>query len=203
MVAILGGAKVKDKIGIVKSLLNKADTIIIGGGMAFTFLKAQGYEIGKSLLDSEQLEYCKEILDEANSKGVKILLPVDTVVAESIDSKEGQLSDLNIASDKMGVDIGKKTIKLFTKAIKKAKTVIWNGPMGVFENDAFSKGTYKVAKAVAKCHGTTIIGGGDSVSAIVNMGLGKKISHLSTGGGASLKLFEGKVLPGIDCLNNK
>jgi phosphoglycerate kinase len=204
MVAILGGAKVKDKIGIVKSLLGKANSIIIGGGMAFTFLKAQGLEIGKSLCDDEQLEYCKEILAEAKEKGVNILLPVDTVVADSIDSLSGDnLKEVNIPADKMGVDIGKKTIKQFVKTIKKAKTVIWNGPMGVFENDAFNVGTYKVAKAVAKCHGTTIIGGGDSVSAIVNMGLSKKISHLSTGGGASLKLFEGKVLPAVDIIENK
>ena len=204
MVAILGGAKVKDKIGIVKSLLGKANSIIIGGGMAFTFLKAQGLEIGKSLCDDEQLDYCKEILAEAKEKGVNILLPVDTVVADSIDSSSGDnLKEVNIPADKMGVDIGKKTIKLFVKTIKKAKTVIWNGPMGVFENDAFNVGTYKIAKAVAKCHGTTIIGGGDSVSAIVNMGLSKKISHLSTGGGASLKLFEGKVLPAVDIIENK
>ena len=204
MVAILGGAKVKDKIGIVKSLVEKADSIIIGGGMAFTFLKAQGYEIGKSLCDDEQMEYCKEILNTAKEKGVNILLPVDAVVAESIDAKSGeQTKGINVPEGLMGVDIGKKTVKAFVKTIKKAKTLVWNGPMGVFENDAFSQGTYKVAKAVAKCHGTTIVGGGDSVSAIVNMGLKKKISHLSTGGGASLKLFEGKVLPAVDVIENK
>lgn len=204
MVAILGGAKVKDKIGIVRSLIDKADSIIIGGGMAFTFLRAQGFEIGKSLCDQEQLEYCKEILTLAKDKGVNILLPVDSIVADGIDDKDGELTkDVNVPADKMGVDIGKKTIKTFVKVIKKAKTLVWNGPMGVFENDAFSQGTYKVAKAVAKCHGTTIVGGGDSVSAIVNMGLKKKISHLSTGGGASLKLFEGKVLPAVDVIENK
>lgn len=204
MVAILGGAKVKDKIGIVSSLLNTANTIIIGGGMAFTFLKAKGFEIGKSLCDDEQLEYCKEILKEAEEKKVEILLPVDVVVSDSIDSNSGDyISEINVPSDKMGVDIGKLTIKKFVKTIKKAKTVIWNGPMGVFENVAFSEGTYKVAKAVAKCHGKTIVGGGDSVSAIVNMGLKKKISHLSTGGGASLKLFEGKVLSAVDIIENK
>ena len=204
MVAILGGAKVKDKIGIVKSLLDKANTIIIGGGMAFTFLKAQGQNIGKSLSDDEQLEYCKELLNEAVKKNVNILLPCDVVVANSIEDNDGEYIDsINVPSDKMGVDIGKKTIKQFVKSIKKAKTVVWNGPMGVFENDAFAEGTYKVAKAVAKSHSISIVGGGDSVSAIVNMGLNKKITHLSTGGGASLKLFEGKVLPAVDIIENK
>ncbi len=204
-VAILGGAKVKDKIGIVKSLIGKANTIIIGGGMAFTFLKAQDYNIGKSLCDDEQLAYCKEIIELAKDSHVNLLLPSDVVIADAIDSESGECVNISegIPSDKMGVDIGKKTIKQYVKAIKRSKTVIWNGPMGVFENKAFSEGTYKVAKAVAKCHGTTIVGGGDSVSAIVNMGLKKKISHLSTGGGASLKLLEGKVLPAVDIIENK
>lgn len=204
-VAILGGAKVKDKIGIVKSLIDKANTIIIGGGMAFTFLKAQGYNIGKSLCDDEQWDYCKEIIGLAKDNNVNLLLPSDVIISDAIDGESGEYVDISqgIPADKMGVDIGKNTIKQYVKAIKRAKTVIWNGPMGVFENKAFSEGTYKVAKAVAKCHGTTIVGGGDSVSAIVNMGLKKKISHLSTGGGASLKLFEGKVLPAVDIIENK
>ena len=204
MVAILGGAKVKDKLPIVESLLKSANSIIIGGGMAFTFLKAKGLNIGNSLCDDEQLESCKNILKLAEESNVEILLPEDIIVANSIESQEGEyLPNIDIASDKMGVDIGKLTIKKFVKKIKKAKTVIWNGPMGVFENDAFSEGTLKVAKAVAKCRGITIVGGGDSVSAISNMKLTKKISHISTGGGASLKLFEGKVLPAIDIIENK
>jgi phosphoglycerate kinase len=204
LVAILGGAKVKDKIGIVRSLLDRANTIIIGGGMAFTFLKAKGLEIGKSICDNQQLDYCKEILELAEEKGVKILLPTDVVVADTISDAAGDyLKEINIPSEKMGVDIGKKTIKMFVKAIKKAKSIVWNGPMGVFENDAFNQGTLKVAKAVAKNRGTTIVGGGDSVAALVNMGLSKKITHISTGGGASLKLFEGKVLPAVDIIENK
>jgi len=204
MVAILGGAKVKDKLPIVESLLKTADSIIIGGGMAFTFLKAKGLNIGSSLCDADQLEMCKNVLAVAEEKKVEILLPEDVVVAKSIEDSHGEYQEsIDIKDGDMGVDIGKKSIKKFVKKIKKAKTVIWNGPMGVFENEAFSEGTFKVAKAVAKCHGITIVGGGDSVSAISQMGLSKKISHISTGGGASLKLFEGKVLTAVDIIENK
>lgn len=204
LVAILGGAKIKDKIGIVESLLNSANTIIIGGGMAYTFLKAQGYNIGNSLCDDEQLEFCKNVLASAEEKGVNILLPCDAVVANSINDEAGEyIESINIPEGKMGVDIGKKSIKMFKKVIRKAKSLVWNGPMGVFENTAFAEGTNKVAKAVAKCRGITIIGGGDSASAIIKMGYAKKITHLSTGGGASLKLFEGKILPAIDIIENK
>lgn len=203
-VALLGGAKVKDKLGIVETMLDIADTIIIGGGMAYTFLRAMGYKMGASIVDDEKIELAREILAKANEKEVKILLPCDHVVGRSIEDKEGvYIKTINIPEDYMGLDIGKQTIKQYTKAIKKARTVIWNGPMGVFENSAFSEGTYKIAKAVAKCKGNTIIGGGDSVSAIVNMGFEKKVGHISTGGGASLKLFEGKILPGVDVIENK
>lgn len=204
MTAILGGAKIKDKLPIVESLVKTADAIIIGGGMAYTFLKSKGYNIGNSLCDDEQLELCKNVLKMAEEKGVEILLPCDIVVANSIADNAGELlNEVDIPNDKMGVDIGKKTIKTFVKKIKKSRTVIWNGPMGVFENDAFSQGTFKVAKAVAKCRGTSIIGGGDSVAAITQIGLAKKITHISTGGGASMKLFEGKVLPAVDIIENK
>lgn len=204
MTAILGGAKVKDKLPIVESLVKTANTIILGGGMAYTFLKAKGYNIGNSLCDNEQIEYCKNVLKAAEEKGVEILLPSDVVMANTIEDKEGELlSEINIPENKMGVDIGKKTIKTFVKKIKKSKTVIWNGPMGVFENSAFSNGTFKVAKAVAKSRCVSIIGGGDSVAALTQMKLDKKVSHISTGGGASMKLFEGKVLPAVDIIENK
>lgn len=203
-VAIIGGAKVGDKLGIVEKMCDIADTIIIGGGMAYTFLKAMGYKMGESIVDKEKIELARNILFKSNEREVKILLPCDHIVGKSIDDKEGvYIRTINIPDGYMGLDIGKQTIKQYTKAIKKARTVIWNGPMGVFENDAFSEGTYKIAKAVAKCKGVTIVGGGDSVNAIKNMGFEKKISHISTGGGASLKLFEGKILPGVDVIENK
>lgn len=203
-VALLGGAKVSDKLGIVDKMCDIADTIIIGGGMAYTFLKAMGYKMGESIVDKDKIDLARNILFKANEKGVKILLPCDHIVGKSIEDKEGvYIRTINIPDGYMGLDIGKQTVKQYVKAIKRARTVVWNGPMGVFENAAFSEGTYKVAKAVAKCKGTTIVGGGDSVSAISNMGFEKKITHISTGGGASLKLFEGKILPGVDVIENK
>ncbi len=203
-VGILGGAKVKDKLGIVDGLLDKVDTLIIGGGMAYTFLFAQGSKIGKSLFDKEKVAECKKVLKKAKEKNVEILLPVDNIISTDIkNTKNAKLiKDNNIPEDYMGVDIGPKTIKLYVKAIKRAKTVIWNGPMGVFETKEFAVGTYKVAKAVSKVKGVTIIGGGDSASAIVNMKLNKKVTHISTGGGASLQLFEGKTLPAVDIIEN-
>ena len=172
--------------------------------MAFTFLKAMGKNVGNSLVDDEQLEMCTNALNKANEKGVQILLPSDVLVAGDINAKEAEyLPEIDIPKNKMGLDIGKKTIKQYTKVIKKAKTVIWNGPMGVFENPVFANGTYKVAKAVAKSHAISIVGGGDSASAIINMGFEKKITHISTGGGASLKLLEGKVLPAVDIIENR
>lgn len=203
-VAILGGAKISDKLNIVNTLIESANTIIIGGGMAFTFLKAMDKNVGNSLVDDEQLEMCTNALNKANEKGVQILLPSDVLVAGDINAKEAEyLPEIDIPKNKMGLDIGKKTIKQYTKVIKKAKTVIWNGPMGVFENPVFANGTYKVAKAVAKSHAISIVGGGDSASAIINMGFEKKITHISTGGGASLKLLEGKVLPAVDIIENR
>lgn len=204
-VGILGGAKVKDKIGIIDSLLNTVDTLIIGGGMAYTFLKAKGYNIGNSLLDESNLKVAKDLMKKAEEKNVNLLLPVDFVETTSIDDVTGHrfTKDANISDGYMGVDIGKKSIKLFSKAIKKAKTVIWNGPVGVFEKKEFAVGTYAIAKKLTKVKGTTIIGGGDSASAVINMGLAQKMTHISTGGGASLKLFEGKILPGVDVIDNK
>ena len=203
-VGILGGSKVKDKIGIIDSLLDSVDTLIIGGGMAYTFLYALGYKIGKSLLDETNIEEAKKLMQKADEKGVKFLLPIDFIETSSIDDTLNYklTKDQNIDDNLMGVDIGKKTIKLFTKAIKKAKTVIWNGPVGVFEKKEFAVGTYSIAKALTKVKGTTIIGGGDSASAVINMGLANKMTHISTGGGASLKLFEGKILPGVDVIDN-
>ncbi len=203
-VGILGGAKVADKIGIIDSLLNTVDTLIIGGGMAYTFMYALGYKVGKSLLDQENVETAKQLINKANEKGVNFLLPVDYVVTPSIDDTTNykNTKDQNVDDDYMGVDIGKKSIKLFAKAIKKAHTVIWNGPLGVFEKKEFAVGTYAIAKQLTKVKGTTIIGGGDSASAVINMGLANKMTHISTGGGASLKLFEGKVLPGVDVIDN-
>ena len=205
LVGILGGAKVSDKLPIVEKLLDVCDTLIIGGGMAYTFQKAMGNSIGTSLLDESKIEDCKRVLKLAEEKGVNLILPVDYVTSLDIkDTANVKLTkDANIEEGYMGVDIGKKSIKLFVKAIKKAKTVIWNGPMGVFEEPKFAVGTYKVAKALTKVKGTTIIGGGDSGSAVINMGLAHKITHISTGGGASLKLFEGKILPGVDVIENK
>ena len=203
-VAILGGAKVADKLGLINTLIDKADTVVVGGGMAFTFLKAMGKNIGNSLVDDEQLEMCKQALEKAKQKGVEVLLPVDVVVASDINAKDGEyLKEIDVPKGKMGLDIGKKTIKLFAKTIKKAKTIVWNGPMGVFENPVFATGTYKVAKAVAKSHAISIVGGGDSASAITHMGFEKKITHISTGGGASMKLLEGKVLPAVDIIENR
>ena len=180
------------------------DTLIIGGGMAYTFLFAQGNKIGKSLFDKEKVAECKKVLKKAKEKNVEILLPVDNIISTDIkNTKNAKLiKDNNIPEDYMGVDIGPKTIKSYVKAIKRAKTVIWNGPMGVFETKEFAVGTYKVAKAVSKVKGVTIIGGGDSASAIVNMKLNKKVTHISTGGGASLQLFEGKTLPAVDIIEN-
>ncbi len=205
LVGILGGAKISDKISIVDKLLDVCDTLIIGGGMAYTFQKALGYNIGESLLDESKIKDCKKMLEKAKKNNVDLLLPVDYIESKAInDTANAKLTKTqNIDDGFMGVDIGKKTIKMFVKAIKKAKTVIWNGPMGVFEEPKFAVGTYKVAKALTKVKGTTIIGGGDSGSAVINMGLSHKITHISTGGGASLKLFEGKILPGVDVIENK
>ena len=211
-IAILGGAKIADKLNVINNLLDKCDALIIGGGMAYTFLKAQGGKEGLSLVDDEKLEYCENMLDKAEILGKGIYLPVDSaivpafpdpidapVTVEYVDSK-------SIPDDKMGLDIGVKTQELFANVIKGAKTVIWNGPMGVFENPTLAKGTYAVAEALASLHGTgatTIIGGGDSAAAVQQLGFADKMTHISTGGGASLELFEGKVLPGIACLNDK
>lgn len=203
-VGILGGAKVADKLSIVNALLDKVDTLIIGGGMSYTFQKAQGYTIGESLLDESKIEDTKLMMAKAKEKGVSLLLPVDYVVSKGINDVESKMviEDCNIPDGYMGVDIGPKTIELYTNAIKSAKTVIWNGPMGVFEQEEFAVGTNKVAVALTELDGTTIIGGGDSASAIINMGLQDKITHISTGGGASLKLFEGKELPGVAVIPN-
>ncbi len=203
-VAILGGAKVKDKIGIIDSLLNSVDTLIIGGGMAYTFLHVLGHKIGNSLFDATNVEVAKQLMDKAKEKGVEFLLPVDFVETPNFDDVVNyrNTADANITDGYEGVDIGKKSIKLFSKAVKKAKTVIWNGPVGVFEKKEFAVGTYAIAKKLTKVKGTTIIGGGDSASAVINMGLAKKMTHISTGGGASLKLFEGKILPGVDVIDN-
>ena len=204
-VAILGGAKVADKIGVITNLLNKCDTLLIGGGMAYTFFKAMGYEIGDSLLDAESIDLAKQLMETAKQKGVKLLLPVDTVVAKAFaaDAEHMTVSANAIPAGWQGLDIGEKTRELFAAEIKNAKTVIWNGPMGVFEFPAFSKGTEAVAKACAECGGTTIIGGGDSASAVKKLGYADKMTHISTGGGASLEFLEGKVLPGVAALNDK
>ena len=208
-VAILGGAKVADKLNVIENLLEKVDTLIIGGGMAYTFLKAQGYEIGTSLLDETKIDYCKDMLAKAEAKGVKILLPVDTVCVKEfpnpIDAAvEPVVVDSNaIPADMMGCDIGPKTAALYAEAAKAAKTVIWNGPMGVFENPTLAAGTLAVAKALAESEAITIIGGGDSAAAVEQMGLGAQMTHISTGGGASLEYLEGKTLPGVACLDEK
>ena len=208
-VAILGGAKVADKLKVIENLLTKVDTLIIGGGMAYTFLAAQGKGIGTSLYDAEKLDYCKDMLKKAEEKGVKLLLPVDTVVASAfpdpIDApvETEIVCSSAIPADKMGLDIGPKTRELFAEAAKTAKTVIWNGPMGVFENDALAKGTIAVAAALAESDATTIVGGGDSAAAVEKLGFADKITHISTGGGASLEFLEGLELPGIACLNDK
>ena len=203
--AILGGAKVKDKLGVIGNLLEKVDTLIIGGGMAYTFMKAQGGKIGDSLVDDERLEQVLGFMKKAEEKGVKLLLPVDTLIADAFEGyteiktcKAGQVPD-----GWQGLDIGPESIKLFSEAIKNAKTIVWNGPMGVFENPDFAKGTLAVATAMAESDAITIIGGGDSAAAVNQMGLGDKMSHISTGGGASLEFLEGKELPGVACLNDK
>lgn len=204
-VAILGGAKVADKIGVITNLLNKCDTLLIGGGMAYTFFKAMGYEIGDSLLDAESIDLAKQLMETAKEKGVKLLLPVDTVVAKAFaaDAEHMTVAANVIPAGWQGLDIGEKTRELFAAEIKNAKTVIWNGPMGVFEFPEFAKGTEAVAKACAECGGTTIIGGGDSASAVKKLGYADKMTHISTGGGASLEFLEGKVLPGVAALNDK
>ena len=203
-VAILGGAKVSDKINVINNLLEKVDTLIIGGGMAYTFLKAQGYEIGTSLVEADRVDYAKEMIEKAAAKGVKFLLPVDhRVAAEFKDVAAVVTEDQNIPAGHMGLDIGPKTETLYADAIKDAKTVIWNGPMGVFEFENFNKGTIAVAKAMADADATTVIGGGDSAAAVNILGFGDKMTHISTGGGASLEFLEGKELPGIVALDNK
>ncbi|MCT4618493.1 MAG: phosphoglycerate kinase [Marinisporobacter sp.] len=204
-VAILGGAKVSDKIGVINNLLEKVDTLIIGGGMAYTFLKAKGLEIGKSLLEEDKVELAKELMQKAQDKDVNLLLPVDVVVAKEFkaDAEHETVKVENISVDVMGLDTGKESIKIFSKAIKDAKTVVWNGPMGVFEMPAFALGTKGVAEAMAMSEGTTIIGGGDSAAAAEQLGFADQMSHISTGGGASLEFLEGKELPGIVAINDK
>ena len=206
-VAILGGAKVADKLNVISNLLEKCDTLIIGGGMAYTFLKAQGKEVGKSLVDDSKIDYCKEMMDKAEKLGKKLLLPIDTTITKDfpdpIDAPIEVTVVDTIPADMQGLDIGTKTAELYADAVKSAKTVVWNGPMGVFENPILAKGTIAVAKALAETEATTIIGGGDSAAAVNNLGFGDKMSHISTGGGASLEFLEGKELPGIACLNEK
>ena len=208
-VAILGGAKVADKLNVISNLLEKCDTLIIGGGMAYTFLKAEGYEVGTSLVDDTKLDYCKEMLDKAKANGKTLLLPIDTVVAKEfpdpIDApiEVATYSSHEIPADRMGLDIGEKTQALFADAVKTAKTVVWNGPMGVFENPILNKGTVAVAQALADADATTIIGGGDSAAAVMQLGFADKMSHISTGGGASLEYLEGKVLPGVAAIADK
>ena len=208
-VAILGGAKVADKLNVISNLLEKCDTLIIGGGMAYTFLKAKGYEVGTSLVDDEKIDYCKQMIEKAEKLGKKLLLPVDTTIAKAfpdpIDAPiEVSVVDSDkIPADMMGLDIGPKTMELFAEAAKTAKTVVWNGPMGVFENPVLKKGTVAVCEALAAADATTIIGGGDSATAAINLGYADKMSHISTGGGASLEYLEGKGLPGIDAIQDK
>ena len=208
-VAILGGAKVSDKLNVINNLLEKVDTLIIGGGMAYTFLAAKGYSVGSSLLDNEKIDYCKEMMAKAEAKGVKLLLPVDTYVGASFPNPiDAEIEVKNVAADAMpegmmGLDIGDETRKLFAEAAKSAKTVVWNGPMGVFENPTLAQGTIAVAKALAESDAVTIVGGGDSAAACEQMGFADKITHISTGGGASLEFLEGLELPGIACLQDK
>lgn len=204
-VAILGGAKVSDKIGVIENLLDKVDYLIIGGGMAYTFLKAKGYEIGTSICENEKIELATNIMEKAQQKGVELLLPVETVVAKefSADSEPVVVPSDKIPADMMGMDIGPKTIELFSEVVKKAKTVIWNGPMGVFEFPKFAVGTKAIAKALAETDAVTIIGGGDSAAAVAQLGFADKMTHISTGGGASLEYLEGIELPGIAALNDK
>ena len=208
-VAILGGAKVADKLNVISNLLTKCDTLIIGGGMAYTFLKAKGYEVGSSLVDDTKTDYCRQMLDKANELGKNILLPTDTVVASAfpdpIDAKIDveTVSVESIPSDKMGLDIGEETQKSYAEAVKNARTVVWNGPMGVFENEILAKGTVAVAKALSETDATTIIGGGDSAAAVNQLGYADKMTHISTGGGASLEFLEGKELPGVAVIKDK
>ena len=208
-VAILGGAKVSDKLNVIKNLLEKVDTLIIGGGMAYTFLAAKGYSIGKSLLDAEKLDYCREMLQKAEEKGVRLLLPVDAVVAAGFpDPIDGPIEVRTVAadaigSDDMGLDIGEKTRAIFAEAVRNAKTVVWNGPMGVFENPTLAAGTIAVAQALADSDAITIVGGGDSAAACEQLGFADRITHISTGGGASLEFLEGLELPGIACLQDR
>lgn len=208
-VAVLGGAKVADKLNVISNLLDKCDTLIIGGGMAYTFLKAQGKEVGKSLVDDEKIDYCKEMIAKAEKNGKKLLLPIDTTIAAGFpDPIDAPIEVSTVDSDKIpadmeGLDIGPKTMELFANEVKGAKTVVWNGPMGVFENPILAKGTIAVAKGMAEADATTIIGGGDSAAAVVQLGFADKMTHISTGGGASLEYLEGKGLPGIDAIQDK
>ncbi len=208
-VAILGGAKVADKLSVINNLLEKCDALIIGGGMAYTFLKAKGYEVGESLVDDEKIDYCKEMMEKAEKLGKKLLLPVDSTIAAAFPSPIDAEIEVEsvpsnaIPADKMGLDIGPKTAELFASEVKSAKTVVWNGPMGVFENPILAKGTIAVAKSLAETDATTIIGGGDSAAAVNTLGFGDKMSHISTGGGASLEFLEGKELPGVAAANDK
>ncbi len=208
-VCILGGAKVADKLSVIENLINKADTLIIGGGMAYTFAVAQGYTVGKSLVDLEKVDYCRDMLKKAEEKGVKIVLPVDSIVTKSFpDPVDAVVETKNalteeIPEDMMGLDIGTESAKIFAEAVKSAKTVVWNGPMGVSENPCFANGTVSVARALAETDAITIIGGGDSAAAVNNLGFGDKMSHISTGGGASLEFLAGKELPGIVAMNDK
>ena len=208
-VAVLGGAKVSDKIGVIDNLIDKADTIIIGGGMAFTFFKARGYEIGNSLCENDKLEMAKQLMEKAAAKEVKMLLPLDVAVIDAFPDPVDKKVDFAVfpadqmPAGKMGGDIGPETVALFRKEIARAKTVIWNGPMGIFENPVLSAGTKEVAEALAASEAVTIVGGGDSAAAVEQMGLAAKMTHISTGGGASLEYLEGKILPGVQCLNDK
>ena len=208
-VAILGGAKVADKLNVISNLLEKCDTLIIGGGMAFTFLKAQGKEIGNSLVDDTKLDYCKEMMDKAEKLGKKLLLPVDSTIAAAFPNPIDGPIDVQVVSadaipaDMQGLDIGEKTAELYADAVKTARTVVWKGPMGVFENPVLAKGTIAVAKALAETEATTIIGGGDSAAAVNQLGFADKMSHISTGGGASLEFLEGKELPGVAAADDK
>ena len=209
LVAILGGAKVSDKLNVISNLLEKCDTLIIGGGMAYTFLKAKGYEVGTSLVDTDKIDYCKEMMAKAEELGKEMLLPIDTVITKDFpDPIDAEISvetvpSNAIPSDMMGLDIGEKTRELFADKVKSAKTVVWNGPMGVFENPILAKGTIAVASALADTDATTIIGGGDSAAAVNTLGFGDKMSHISTGGGASMEFLEGKELPGVAALDDK
>ena len=209
LVAILGGAKVSDKLNVISTLLEKCDTLIIGGGMAYTFLKAKGYEVGTSLVDEEKISYCKEMMEKAESLGKTLLLPVDTVVAAEFPNPiDAEIPVETVSADaipanKMGLDIGEKTREIFADTVKTAKTVVWNGPMGVFENPILAKGTVAVAQALADTDATTIIGGGDSAAAVNILGFGDKMRHISTGGGASMEFLEGKILPGCAALDDK